>query len=363
MQALCARAAQVHRDIEADLAAAEMALALSANPEPGADTPAQACAQKREMATAGLSLSITKTGNSQWIFGRMVFRSVNGQGLGAFAIHQYEKGARILAERPLASIAVPDKGRISKKEAKLLVDKVIGSLGESQRLAFFSLSQHPSYGDEQSAIGTWLSNVYPTVAARDSNNPSGCDGMGAFAELSRLNHACMPNTMVQWHPELGCLTLQAARDIRCGEELTVAYHGLDGISGMVRSDRQLLLLERFGFHCGCLTCRLTGEALLQSDMRQRRLAELTAVIGVIGSEPRPPYARIQRLIPEVLQLMREERMPMPWAKTWVVRGVMIAGEAGEHAAARAWTQVAAECVRVSGGSDCMEYQRITGRSS
>jgi hypothetical protein len=169
--------------------------------------------------------------------------------------------------------------------------------------------------------------------------------------------------MVQWHPELGCLTLQAARDIRCGEELTVAYHGLDGISGMVRSDRQLVLLERFGFHCGCLTCRLTGEALLQSDMRQRRLAELTAVIGVIGSEPRPPYARIQRLIPEVLQLMREERMPMPWAKTWVVRGVMIAGEAGEHAAARAWTQVAAECVRVSGGSDCTEYQRITGRSS
>jgi hypothetical protein len=138
-----------------------------------------------ELATAGLALSITDGGKSQWIFGRMVFRSVNGQGLGAFAIHQYEKGERILAERPLASIAVPDKGRISKKEAKLLVDKVIGSLGESQRLAFFSLSQHPSFGDEQSAIGTWLSNVYPTVAARDSNNPSGCDGMGAFAELSR----------------------------------------------------------------------------------------------------------------------------------------------------------------------------------
>ena len=324
-------------------------------------------AQKRlkwqEVATAGLSLAITDEDKSQWIFGTMAFRSVPGLGLGAFASKKYVKGARILAERPLASIAVPDKSVIRTGEAKRLVHALITSLGVSRRLAFFSLSQHPTHGEEQTAIGTWLSNVYPTANAGDRDNPSGCDKMAAFAEISRINHACMPNTLLQWHSGLGCLTLQAACDIQSGEELTIAYHGLDGGGGMVRSERQQALFERFGFRCVCSTCSLTDAALLRSDRRQRRLAELTGIVGVIGSEPRPSYARIQPLMPEVLQLMAMERMPSPWAKTWMARGVMIAGEAGEYAAAHTWTRVAAECIRVAGGADCTEYQMITGRKA
>ena len=65
--------------------------------------------------------------------------------------------------------------------------------------------------------------------------------------------------------------------IRAGEEITISYIR----TFCSRKFRQSLLLDRFGFSCGCPACCLSGEALVQDDrgrMEIDRLAQRFAQV-------------------------------------------------------------------------------------
>lgn len=74
-------------------------------------------------------------------------------------------------------------------------------------------------------------------------------------QLSKLNHACVPNAHLQLHPEkrhCACTVVmcRANRDIEEGEEITIAYEYFDE---EVQTRKQRIF-QQFGFHCACNHC-------------------------------------------------------------------------------------------------------------
>ena len=107
------------------------------------------------------------------------------------------------------------------------------------------------------------------------------------------------------------MTIQATRSIDLGEEVTVAYFGVEG---MTRLSRRIRLREKFAFDCACTQCSLSGDALIQSDVRQRRIAFLKHRLEEESAD-------MGTLLEEAIVLLHEETMPSCWLQTWMFRAM------------------------------------------
>ena len=72
--------------------------------------------------------------------------------------------------------------------------------------------------------------------------------------------------------------------------------------------RRALLREKYLFECECDVCLLEGKALERSEARQSRLAAIHKEL------PACPPDRLLPLVDEQIVLMREEGVPLVWAK-------------------------------------------------
>ena len=273
-----------------------------------------------------------------------------GKGLGAFASGSYSQGERIFSERPLAMLIVPSREHVIHAEGRALIERVVESLTEKRRAAYFSLSQEQSrFGLDPTPLGIWMSNAYPC----GSNDHSG-DRQGVFEQICRINHACNPNCTITWNARLRRLTVHAARRIAPGEELTVSFYGEEGREGMMRAERQARLRAKFGFDCACELCGLRDAALARSEKRQQRLQ----AIGSILEQATVPYQRMRSLAQEASGLLRDEGLPASWGKVWMLKLVSSAADAEDADAAGRWAQKAAKCAREASGVDSAEYMAI-----
>lgn len=84
-------------------------------------------------------------------------------------------------------------------------------------------------------------------------------GKAVYAISALFNHACDPNCYVSFegNPQGCCakLVVHAIRPIMEGEELTVAYGGITCFSHHSMRHRLQTLRDRYGFFCGCPSCR------------------------------------------------------------------------------------------------------------
>lgn len=303
----------------------------------------------RHSTAAGLVFTTGDNGLTEWAFYPFELRPTDGQGLGAWATRSYEKGARIFTEWPLAMFVVPDRERVRRDDAMELINRMVDALNPMRKASFFSLAQASKHGPNRSAVGIWLSNAYPM----DSEGSG--DKQGVFAQLCRINHSCQPNVTTSWNARLRRQTIHATRSIRAGEELLISYYGVDGQDGLVRAERQELIMSKMGFHCSCALCGLTGDALARSEGRQRRLR---AISDAVTTEPRPRFSRMRALVSEAITLMEQEGLPASWAKLHMLRLVGSAADAGDVKAAEEWASRAAACARDASGSDSAEYAAI-----
>lgn len=79
-----------------------------------------------------------------------------------------------------------------------------------------------------------------------------------FIRVAKLNHSCAPNCAIIIDPRCQPaypLQLVTLRDIPQGEELTVAYEPVRGLS---LGARRAILQRRFAFVCQCGVCRFQG---------------------------------------------------------------------------------------------------------
>lgn len=269
-------------------------------------------------------------------------RDCPGAGLGAFATRDIQPGERILAEEPLVSWASSADATSGRHDWALL-DKEVGKLSVEKRGAFYALSQSPHYGMQKTAFGIWSSNAFATPAGDGFGVPDdGVRRSAAFALCCRFNHACAPSAHVAWNSKRGQQTVHALRRIRAGEQITIAYYGGDKPGH--REARRAALKEQYGFDCQCQLCGLKGNALEESESRQRHIATIHA--SLLAFPPSLP-----ELVESLLTALTDEGSPLVWATSPMFAALLEAKQRGDVRAAADWARRGADVTKLALGTD------------
>lgn len=192
------------------------------------------------------------------------------KGFGVFATRPIARGTRIIADRILLSI--------DNRETSVL--RAAARLNSKDLKGLLSLSTNNAKQKSLSYLATAVWGSFPSLGSvtqrRDllnifyNNNfaVSGPSGKRAvFLTVARLNHSCIPNSQGNLNTALpgSQFTIHALREIAEGEEITISYlHDELGI----RSVRQTVLKDGYGFECACEICSASER---HDHSHQRRL--------------------------------------------------------------------------------------------
>lgn len=195
------------------------------------------------------------------------------KGFGVFATRPIVRGTRIIADKILLSIDNRDTS----------VLRAASRLNSEDFNGLLSLSMNNAKQKSLSYLATAVWGSFPSLGSvtqsRDllnifyNNNfaLSGQSGKRAvFLTVARLNHSCIPNAQGNLNTALpgSQFTIHALREIAAGEEITISYlHDELGI----RSMRQKVLKDGYGFECACEICRASGSGGRHERSHQRRL--------------------------------------------------------------------------------------------
>ena len=153
-------------------------------------------------------------------------------------------GTKILVEKPLFSVALPEmvagQGfRIGDMVAD--IEKGFNQLSLDQQEEFLALHDHRFPDENQINLLTILrSNGYNT----------GENQVGLFPNIARINHSCKPNCGNFWSAKAGHRVIYTESDIMEGEEITVSYIPL------LKSNKERhARLQQYGFVCDCSACQ------------------------------------------------------------------------------------------------------------
>ena len=74
-------------------------------------------------------------------------------------------------------------------------------------------------------------------------------------EVARFNHSCSSNSNAIWNEENKNKIIQAASEIKAGEEITINYDWQELIMKNLKS-RQAYTISNWGFKCCCQLCQV-----------------------------------------------------------------------------------------------------------
>ncbi|KAF2034793.1 SET domain-containing protein [Setomelanomma holmii] len=86
----------------------------------------------------------------------------------------------------------------------------------------------------------------------NNNNRRRGAWLRTYADITRLNHSCLPNAIFSPSYETGNVDIIAIRDIAAHEEVEISY--ICRIYYASRTERQKLLRDIWGFVCACPHC-------------------------------------------------------------------------------------------------------------
>lgn len=186
-------------------------------------------------------------------------KSLPGRGRGLIATRDIAAGTRILDEKPLLLAGFYSDLDVMENR----IATTLKTLTKTEQEQFLSL--HNKHYEKHPFSGIMKTNALPCES--DSNVG------GIYASACLINHSCLPNTHFSWNSETKRQTVHAVRDIKAGEEMTIAYDG-----GMPSKDRQVFLEDHFGFDCDCHLCSSSSAEVQASDSRRLQISILQDTI-------------------------------------------------------------------------------------
>lgn len=222
-------------------------------------------------------------------------RPAGDMGQGLFAVVDISKGTRIIAESPFILLEqasapfamfcgiVQDLGDdIAKLDdltynEKLLDDDEPHNLLDQIREEGAPVDEEDLEDEDVYEMLERYATFYTNSAEIKSNGKY--VGAGLFLAFSRMNHSCVPNAFSNWNPKIGQQTVQAARDIKAGEQIFFSYLGREG-TFKSQKERASMIEKFWGFECGCSDCvdSVTSDVLRgrmgRLDQEMSRLSEL-----------------------------------------------------------------------------------------
>lgn len=157
-------------------------------------------------------------------------------GLGLFTLRDFERGAKILVERAVATQPGAAGGAVMGRQ---IID--FSKLYESKSLMDAAMALAPAQSSS-------LSEKFLINAAAQSDDSDEDGGSGLFLNFSRVNHDCIGNSSHYYVPDLKLKLLVANHAIPAGSEVTFSY------ASNVSSFQRGRLLRARGFQCTCSAC-------------------------------------------------------------------------------------------------------------
>jgi len=260
--------------------------------------------------------------------------SGDGRGQGLFACQQFRMGERIMSESPLLHW----RSEVESQEPQLSatwIQAQLALLSAEDHETYAALASSPTHSAKVRALAIWLTNALPTGG---SGGDCSC---AVYRTACRANHSCVANCAHAWCAERQQLTLQAARPISKGEELTINYLGGGGATRR-RNERQAAL-RALGFGCTCVVCMLPEAERMASDARRERVASLSALLARRAATS---YEECEAALEELLSLLRAEGVAEAWAHREMVDVMAVGWAAGHREACAAWGERWAACLAI-----------------
>lgn len=209
-------------------------------------------------------------------------RHAGAKGLGVFATKLIPRGTRILAEKPVFTVkSERDLFAATRNLAPSDFEFLKGLSVNDGRAPGSTLQEwvrmiwHVMQGSWASKSGmpgpsTLREHQSLLAAFRNNNFDIGDKTQGVFREISRLNHACVPNTQGNFNTNVGAFTVHSLRPIEQDEEITVSY--LE-VFATVRQTRQDALHAGYGFECACPACDMTKKRARDGERKRVTINE------------------------------------------------------------------------------------------
>ncbi|KAK3291920.1 uncharacterized protein B0H64DRAFT_329754 [Chaetomium fimeti] len=239
------------------------------------------------------------------------------------------KGKGLVATRPIKR-----HEEILLEHASMLVDlaftvKVKATLGyRLLHAAVDRLSDPDSVRELGQTNGLAKDKVENILRTNAFHTPmDGVPHIALYPTVSRLNHACNPNSYTRPMPETLQISILAARDIAAGEEITHSYLPL----GLPHPERTQKLHRQWGFTCTCALCSAPAASIAASDARRREIVRLRDE-AVKAFQAGRPYAalRLTRQTAGLLEAAGDELRPLLGEQYEnMARVYFVLGERGE----------------------------------
>lgn len=251
-----------------------------------------------------------------------------GKGRGLFATRDIPEGAVITAEKAfcvawsheeLALTAMTydvrdDRIRVSPAGlTRTVVQRMLMNPSQIERV----LALHGEYeGDGKKIRATEDGPLVDVFEVHDiiSRNGFGLGSMfgaeraesastGLWTRTAFVNHACMSNADKEFVGDL--IVMRASRAIRAGEEILHSY-----IESADYDERQAVLVDTWGFECGCRLCEVEKSDSVEVRRKRRELAG--EADGFVAKEPsanakRLTVAKAQRLAKAIDETYDEKK--------------------------------------------------------
>ncbi|KAF8960309.1 hypothetical protein BDZ97DRAFT_1922222 [Flammula alnicola] len=261
----------------------------------------------KRLAKAGYPKPVPKTPHLNY-----VIQSTLNMGQGVFAARDIKAYELVFAERPILithvgghPIYVGEKSGPVPPETSVVLDKymiafrtewekqlegALGRMKEEDRKAYLGLvSTVRGFGPLGGRVQT---NAFGVIIEEAKvADPSKAKRYSAIGKVSsRINHSCMPNVIQRFSVDSFCLTFNAVRDIKKGEQIFYSYTGVYQ-PGAARQQA----LSLYNFTCTCPACT---EATPDLDkFRTEYIGRVTALFRFRDQHLQSPMITEQALQP------------------------------------------------------------------
>ncbi|KAI1483512.1 SET domain-containing protein [Daldinia eschscholtzii] len=214
---------------------------------------------------------------------------IPGKGKGVVATRHIKRAEAIMADWAALIVGLDFPTSITRAEGYRLLHKAVDQLADPDRVLSLAYSSAFSGDIVEDILRT---NSFSFTLADESH-------MALYPDVSRVNHACRPNSYIRFTPSTLAVSVVALRDIKPGEEITITYVPL----GNTRDERQEAL-QKWGFECTCSLCTASKTEIAVSDYRRAKIKALRR--EVMKAVEEWDGTRAVKLTHEVLELMKAE---------------------------------------------------------
>ncbi|KAL1798239.1 hypothetical protein ACET3X_002276 [Alternaria dauci] len=228
---------------------------------------------------------------------------IPGKAKGVVATRKIKMYETFMVDQAAVVVDVEAENALSDVENKKLLKRAVDQLLMPGMIRDMSAA-HAGDGDganrddeDENAEGSLEEDIMKTNAF--GSTVAEVSSKALYPLISRINHACNPNSFVLFSRAGVSMAIKAYHDIEPGEEITVSYLLL----GLPSSKRQSLL-KRWGFKCTCDLCSLPTQERQSSDLRRTMIAQAEEKIMELAQEYK--LAEAIALAEESVDMIEEE---------------------------------------------------------